>query len=873
MSADEDGAGGLLAMKSLGATRSAFFVVLLIFVAAHSLLCSLVVPIGSGADENEHLDYALHLAAETRLPHPAYEPVGQIQHPPLPYLVYAGIYGITKSSFDDAASDDVKAGADILGRRTLLRPRAREADLSPAPAEDLDERARLRRETPFGVFHLMRLPSVFLGIATLICLLAAARRLLPQSPDLALLAVAAIGLTPHFAFHFSMVSNDPWLTFIAALAGWYALRQRARSTLLARRSLLTLSAMLGLAFFIKLHALGITVFCTLLVWNARDRKQAFGTRLLDLVWLASGPLVIAGWWHVRQVALQGGLLSLDHHADYKPFLFRLGDLNPVIALDVLASTTRSFFAVMGQDSIETHALYYIPICGLAWLVLFATVFIRPQSSDAGGKPEDASAAARPPLWAALIAVAVLLIAILSNNRHYIHIHGRYFFAALVPLLVLFLGGTERLFGRHRRSLILGATVWGAVFLPLTLWFIIFPRYSVSASKFVRGEVVAYWDCGHPRIEFDRAVAGQPLPRHFPRLALPEQTMRAAPLVPGGIARLVYATELPDSKSSYQVRVRYPFPHSLLGGDVPAPTAVVLFADNVPVHGQRSMWSAHGEFHYVLPRRITRDGRVRLHWSNPAPGALGVACAELWIEKAWLRLEGPVRLVVGDGGGAPSVGVTVVNGDELNERGATLMIMQGPKELSRSRVRVSPGSHRAVTVSLQGQGNPKAEELEVRVFDESQSPWVDVKLAYWARPEALKRGLHRVPDIETLRHVVDGGARGVLSEWRGDALPLGRYRIGISHPDDQSPFSEGVLGLEVDGAGLEASDWQVEAAAYGEGLRVSFGTLSRESMDGGVAIRLIARDGGKHAAYDVDRLILTRLPSPSAPVLRYGVTVD
>src|SRR5262245_47830826 len=90
----------------------------------HALVSIVLLPIGRGPDENDHIDYANHLFVDRRLPDPRTEGVGQIQHPPLPYAIYALLWRACDAvnARLDPALFERRDWSRWFGRKTLFEP-------------------------------------------------------------------------------------------------------------------------------------------------------------------------------------------------------------------------------------------------------------------------------------------------------------------------------------------------------------------------------------------------------------------------------------------------------------------------------------------------------------------------------------------------------------------------------------------------------------------------------------------------------------------------------------------------------------------------------------------------------------------------------
>lgn len=745
-----------------------------------AVLCAIMVPIGRGADEDEHLDYVFHLLEVKTLPDPRTEPVGQAQHPPLPYVMLAPLV----SMLDDAPLTRGDEPVEVLGRRTTLVPSATQSVEEPTdrPAR------RLRRDrTPEGALHGLRGLSVLFGLITALLLFGALAQV--TSPGVAVVTTAFFILSPHYPFHFSMVSNDPWMTLLGAASAWHAVRARRNGHLTRPRTLILGGMILGLGFLTKLHAIGPAAFVTMLVWGAHERRTPIQRKALSLLLLAAGPLLLAGWWHIRQVGLQGGLLSVQHHAEFKPWLLRLGEWNPVILLEVLARMVRTVFAGFGGDLLQTWEIYFVLPTGLFMLTIFGA-FRRVKDR---GEVDDH----RPvvPLRAALTATALVVAAVLLANRDYYHVHGRYLYSVLVPMAFITVEGARRLFGSARTSVLTLGAAWNLIFCVATVFFVVGGRYTIPAEKMTRGHVIDYFDCGND--VFDQDAGGMTQTRRFPQLHLPEETQRfsfqATPT-----PDIVYRSQLPDPTKRYQIRVRYPSPFNPTGGDTAAPNGCAMLVNSWTLHGPHSLWNELGEMHFPVPEAVAAVGKLEIWWQNrhPLSGAVGVS--ELWVEEAWVRLEEPptIRRQMTP---AP-VEAWVKNGDPASAHSFAAFLMQGARVLATwdGPTRLEPGESRRIQFEVEDP-IPPTTSLRVALRDIGAGPFVSTKVAQWAFPGRATGGTTAVPDVRVLRYDPSKDGEKPLAAFDlGRFLP-GDYLIGASVVGDGDAAA--ALALTVEGLEL------------------------------------------------------------------------
>ncbi len=281
----------LAAMASLKPTAVLWPAAVLVLL---SLVYSYVMPLGYGPDEPRHYAFIRLLWTSGRLSRvlPDGSELGNAIaiHPPTYYLI-EGLLWYPARALGHALAPYLKAG---LARRLIVG-----AEPAPVPDDLLDEAV---------TYRLFRLTSPLWGLATLLLVFAALRRLMPQSPLVAVAVAWIMALWPHLLMNFATITNDCAANFAGALFVWYwACRapQDAGDWRHAARA----GAVAGLAGMMK----GQLLLCltpvtyVALAWpygrrfwaNRRFWSQATVATLLLLL--------IAGPWYARNFVLYGQL--------------------------------------------------------------------------------------------------------------------------------------------------------------------------------------------------------------------------------------------------------------------------------------------------------------------------------------------------------------------------------------------------------------------------------------------------------------------------------------------------------------------------------------------------------------------------------------
>ncbi|MCD6352577.1 MAG: glycosyltransferase family 39 protein, partial [Armatimonadetes bacterium] len=265
-----------------------------IVLVALSLLYSYVIPLGYGPDEPRHYGFIRLLWGSGQLSRvlPDGRELGNAIaiHPPTYYFV-EGVLWYPARALGRVLAPHLKAG---LARRLIVG-----AEPAPVPDELLDEAV---------AYRLLRLTSPLWGLATLLLVFAAVRRLMPSSPQVALGVAWVMALWPHLLMNFATITNDCGADFAGALFVWYWACRAPRGTGGWRHAAWA-GALAGLGGMMK----GQLLLCltpvayVALAWPYGRRfwadRRFWGQAAVATVAL----LVIAGPWYARNFVLYGQL--------------------------------------------------------------------------------------------------------------------------------------------------------------------------------------------------------------------------------------------------------------------------------------------------------------------------------------------------------------------------------------------------------------------------------------------------------------------------------------------------------------------------------------------------------------------------------------
>ncbi|MGA1791111.1 MAG: hypothetical protein ACMUIM_06475, partial [bacterium] len=202
--------------------QSRSFILIIILFLLISLAYSMVVPVFNAPDEPFHFEYIRFLAKNKRLPNQKIEERSistEGFNPPLYYLVNAVFLGLL--SGDKASDIQLHTYRDIAGFFQNPYKGFRSDIYPPLNPDYIKWRQGTERnmflttradQFPYAgsirVIHLLRILSVLMGALTILFIFKIAQAILPDHPNLALLAVSICAFNPQFNFLSGSLNND-----------------------------------------------------------------------------------------------------------------------------------------------------------------------------------------------------------------------------------------------------------------------------------------------------------------------------------------------------------------------------------------------------------------------------------------------------------------------------------------------------------------------------------------------------------------------------------------------------------------------------------------------------------------------------------------
>ncbi len=283
---------------------------LLFILAAYIALAvaySIVIPLAETPDESEHFRYLQSIANSGELPvmQPEREANVTIEahQPPLYYLVGAALFGGMDLDPADNPPDNpcFSFEPDDPGRKTAYLHNSEEWP----PRRDL-----------YRAFQMMRWLSVLMGAATIWLAYIIGRQAAPTLPWFAPAMAAMLAFNPQFIFITASVNNDVPTTMLGAAIVALSVIAIARPR---PSAYILLGIISGLGILTKFALIAFwPLALAAAVWPAlhmerhpfslRFNFDGFTGRLLAVT---VPPLLIAGWWYLRNYRLYGDPLMWD----------------------------------------------------------------------------------------------------------------------------------------------------------------------------------------------------------------------------------------------------------------------------------------------------------------------------------------------------------------------------------------------------------------------------------------------------------------------------------------------------------------------------------------------------------------------------------
>jgi uncharacterized membrane protein len=351
-----------------------------------------------------------------------------------------GLPELRPGDWDSALLDRLKNGQLAPGDSVdAIRYEAWQPPLFYLAAAPL---VRLVPNDPVDVrVYRLRTFDALLGALTLGLAYWCAREVLTP-PLTALVPLAMVGV-PMFTAVSAAISADPLANLVSAGVLLLLLR-RVHRDVSGQTWAIGTGALIGLGLLTKL-ALGIFVPLALLVVVRRSSRRVRESVLL----MGTTGLVVLPWL-VHQVTTYGWTdpLATTRHAQVVLDQQRFEGLSPDYIGAFLTTSFHSFWAQFGWMAVVAPARLYW-IWGLLTLVAAAGLVVQ------RGRLAE-------PAWRiVLLTVAAAAIGYVGYNLAFVQFQGRYLFTALVPVVILLVGGWAAWLPRWAQS-------WGVLLVGIVL---------------------------------------------------------------------------------------------------------------------------------------------------------------------------------------------------------------------------------------------------------------------------------------------------------------------------------------------------------------------------------------------------------------------
>lgn len=431
-----------------------------------ALIYSVVTPAWEAPDEVGHFEFIRHLRQTKTLPDVRTAVPGEAHQPPLYYMVAA--------LFTLPANVSTSVGA--------FRPNP---DFVWRNEGGTDSNAGL--QSPDQTFpyqgqrlalQLARLSSVTMGALTVFFIIKTGWLIFPNQPQIGLLAGALAAFTPQFLFISGAINNDNLLILATTGACWQMLRVLKRPQQWQQWAAVGLWVATAVLSKLTGVAVGLTAVFALLLCAITARSWKLLLR--GGAGLALPPLLLTGWWFVRNQRLYGDLLGLRIYEQTFAVNVRQTALHRSDLREFAQVQFRSFWGMFGWMNVAAPDWFYtaVKLLLLAALLGVLLFIIRRQQVNLNRFQKQALAV----LGAALLAQEGIILYTLTRCKITCY-QGRFLLPALLAIMLFVSFGLLQLVPQqwhvHVLKAALPALIGVALFLALG---VIRPAYTLIPSS-------------------------------------------------------------------------------------------------------------------------------------------------------------------------------------------------------------------------------------------------------------------------------------------------------------------------------------------------------------------------------------------------------
>ena len=513
--------------------RPILYLVFLFFALAYALL----TPPGQAPDEMPHLHYVDFLLHEKRLPHRFRDAVYQDHHPPLYYA--AGALALRLGQVLDPRfcldvpgpwAVRIDLARPALDREALERGKA----LVPeALRPELMAKANLKPRhfsITFGQLLCVRLLSVLLALATLVCVDLTARLLLSGAGRAWVTALAFTALLPQFQFMGGVINCDIMAIFTANLLLHGLVRSGVRGTTALPRTSVLLGLGLGLCLLSKMSAIAM-IAPVVVAYGFTARVTGVKRAGASLALCLLVALLVGGWWYALNFARYDDPFMVAAQAATMGEQIHQPPLNKHYFAAYFFSTIRSFFGQLGPFTLpvpDRAFFFYVALFGLALTGLALRLRKRP-------------GVVLPPggigaLWVLAAGFFATWAVVFAGNLTFYSAQGRYLYPGLAAVAVaLALGLEEALQPGRWLRLAAGGVL---LLIPVDVFVTRFlPEYYPHRDRADRPLTLHHENAGHPHLS-PALRAGMPTRARGSFGSERNPAMTTARNVPMGPARIL-----------------------------------------------------------------------------------------------------------------------------------------------------------------------------------------------------------------------------------------------------------------------------------------------------------------------------------------------
>jgi len=310
-----------------------------------------------------------------------------------------------------------------------------------------------------GNLQVLRLLSVCLGAGVVMLSYAISRRVLPQSPQIALAVMAFLAFLPQHVHMMSAVNNDALSELLAGLCLLWLLRAIQGEPVASWH----LGTLVGLALLTKVTVAYVGLLAALVIGLRWRRSGAARSQLLrELGHYALAVCLVAGGWWLRNSAVYGfpdilGLAAHDRVVLGQP---RSADYIAAHGLGgylqgMLVTSFKSFWGQFGWMA--------LPLDGVLGGWVYRGFALLTGMGLAGALLAWRGRRIQPAAWLLLGAALLVLLQFTYYNLQFQQWQGRYLYPALVAIALLLCWGVD-----YWRSRWLGRWDWSRWLLPLAM---------------------------------------------------------------------------------------------------------------------------------------------------------------------------------------------------------------------------------------------------------------------------------------------------------------------------------------------------------------------------------------------------------------------